>query len=913
MFEQSRRKMLTLASAFVLACTGTPNATAPASHSIEDVIEQASDTAEDSTTTRLPTDYSPWLPPPAVPHELPRSLPFPLEDASSTDTPDTTDSMDSQDSSNETNDTEEKWVKVGDDHHQKWCPPETPIYVAGKCTTIDQVKCDDSDGTEVLFKQSSFGDFLEETIVSSDKSLGIGGTVSFSLTSKPTFTELLPDVCKGTFILVESYCSEGIPKSKGIKCNDYLPGSSCVVNVKGEAFCQPEDVCPTLEGIQASFLFDTNDDGTVDSCEPKDVCLDLPGIQITFPYDNDGNGIGDGCAATDICPSVEGLQTDFLYDTNNDQINDSCLPDYCPEVAGVQEEFPFDNDLDGIFESCLFDYCPTIAGTQDTYLFDNDQDGTPESCLEDLCKGIIGIQETFLYDNDQDGVPESCEEDLCLTFPGIQVTYTYDNDGDGVNDSCEPLDICLNIEGLQTMFLYDTDGDGINDSCTPDFCPEVTGVQEDFLFDNNQDGILESCLQDLCPEKVFPGNQTEYLYDIDGDGVKDSCVPVAKDFCTQPNPQEQYPEGTLYSYDSSWHMGFCLPGDTDAILHVICGQDGMWYTDITECELGMPCVNGACAECHDTDGTSFEKDGYVLGLDNTGSVYVKDDYCLETKTVDYRSDFTCVENIWELSYEACPDGHKCIEEIIDGTATLSCVPGAVPTCTDSDGTDNFIVKGYVEGTTKDEDKFVHNDFCLETLSGDAQVDYTCKNGYPEASYQWCEPDEICQETMEIDGETITSTLNCIPTPYEVTCTDSDGKENYTTKGYVYGTDKHGEPYNSNDFCIGNGSFHGIMDYWCEENKPKATFYNCPDKTYCKKTQDADGTNVSFACVKACLDTDAENNPMVAGTVFDFNNVPYPDVCEGDVLYQYQCNPDTGEKIEAGLTNCANGCDQGKCK
>lgn len=360
-------------------------------------------------------------------------------------------------------------------------------------------------------------------------------------------------------------------------------------------------------------------------------------------------------------------------------------------------------------------------------------------------------------------------------------------------------------------------------------------------------------------------------------------------------------------------MGFCLEEDNTTVLHVICGQDGKWYTDTTNCEMGMPCVNGACAECADSDGKLFEEKGYVIGIDNTGSVYVKEDSCLETKTLDYRSDFTCENTFWKASYEACPEGQKCIEEIVDGQAQLLCVPGVIPICDDSDGADNFSEKGYVEGIAKDGDKFYHPDFCLETTSGDTIIDFVCKKGYPELRYFWCKPDEICQETMNTINDVVQTTLSCVPSPYEMTCADSDGPEDFMNKGYVQGIDNHGEPYVSNDACVGNGLVSAIFDYWCDGNVPTVSSYVCPENMFCTKINPQEGGGTLLHCVKACIDTDVENNPAIPGTVFDFNNVPYPDVCEGSILYQYACTVETGEKVEAGITTCPDGCDQGKCK
>ncbi len=882
MFSRTRRSIITGLSALLLSCTTPSPQRIEQQHSLEDVIQ----TTNDSSKSEIDTPYTSQLP---YPGELPHPHPESKEDIiSNLPSFDTTNDTSTNASTDSAEDTTEKWVKVGDDHHQKWCPPETPIYIAGKCVSLEEVVCTDSDKTEALFKKSAFGDYFEETIAISDPSLGLGGTVTFSLLSDSTI-ELSFDTCKNQFILEEYYCSESVPTAKAIKCNDYLTNSTCVVDNEGRGSCQPEDLCPAIAGIQPALIYDNDKDGVAESCI-EDLCPSLPEIQSTFPYDNDNNGTTESCEQ-DLCPTISGIQPVFIYDNNSDGNNDSCEP---------------------------LDVCLTIEGTQTDFLFDTDNDGKKDSCVPDYCPEVAGVQEDFPYDNDNDGILESCLLDLCPTLLGIQDTYSYDNDWNGTPESCEPVDVCPLIEGIQTVLLYDTDNDGINDSCTPDFCPEIPGVQSTLPFDNDQDGINESCIHDFCQDTLVPGIQNEYLYDVDNDGVKESCVPVNKDFCSDPDPQKTYPNATLYSYSDQWHMGFCLDGNgtNDTILHVICSEDGTWHTDITECTLDMPCVQGACAECSDSDGFNFEDKGYVLWLEKDGSIGSKKDYCLTTNEKDYKTDFVCKGTTWEITFETCPIGQKCLEDIVDGKAVLTCVQGIPPTCNDSDGTYNFTEVGTTTGFTKEGDAYGHNDYCLTTISADVIIDYYCEEGISKPSYLWCDPTEICKEEIEtIDGK-VSSTLKCIPTPLKTTCDDSDGADNYPEKGYVAGMDKHGELYTHNDYCVSGGQLQGIIDWKCNANNfPQSSFYICQDNELCKQltTTENDKTYTTLVCVPSCIDLDPDNNPSIAGTVFDFNNVPYPDVCEGNVLYQYECTPLTGEKMEAGVINCANGCDGGMCK
>ncbi len=782
----------------------------------------------------------------------------------------------------------EKWVKVGHDHHSKWCPQETPIYLAGKCVTLEQTFCKDSDGTEAFFKESKFGNYFEETIAASDPSLGTGGAVTFGLLpsllslgeeekdeneekqkeqsgTQSEMQEIFPDTCKSQLFLEEYYCSKGKPVPKGIKCEDYLPGAECMVNELNQGFCQQ-----------------------------KDVCLTIPEVQVTFTYDNDADGVKESCEPLDVCVNVEGLQTDFLFDNDNNGINDSCVQDLCPALEGIQEAFPYDNNKDGI----------------------------AENCIEDKCLETTAVDEDFPFYYDGVG---SCVEDLCLETPKIDEAYLFYYNGIG---SCVE-DLCLELEGIQEHLPYDTDSDNQGDSCVPDLCPQISEIQYPFPFDNDNDGTPESCIKDVCPENLMEGPQDDFPYDVDADGINESCVPVDENFCGEPDPAGKYPNSTLYSYNEHWHAGFCIDNEPDSILHVICSEDGTWYTDITKCEMGMPCVKGACAECYDSDGKeNFEGKGYVISLQKDGTIDSKSDACIKSTEADYQLDYICENDVWSSRYQLCPWGHSCISDLVDGKAVLLCLPGAPPTCNDPDGTDNFKNAGLVTYTTKEGEGGTAEDKCISTNTVDALLDNVCIEGLLNRHYSWCKADEICDHKIEVvdvengsngegsnaEGGAVKGTLQCIPALLTPTCEDPDGTENYDVKGEVKGVTKHGKNYTLPDDCVNGPSYNFIIDYTCSGGIPQAKYKDCQLNEFCKKfDENSDGIFDLFKCVPACIDTDTEENPTIAGMVYDFNNVPYSDVCEGDVLYQYACSSLTGEKEEAGMTNCANGCDKGKCK
>lgn len=106
----------------------------------------------------------------------------------------------------------------------------------------------------------------------------------------------------------------------------------------------PADVCPNLEGNQASVPdgYYVNEDG---NCVPiQDVCPNIDGVQGTVPdgmtIDDSGNCVP---IPEDVCPNIDGIQASvpdgMIVDNEG-----NCVPaggqDVCPNLEGNQAEVP---------------------------------------------------------------------------------------------------------------------------------------------------------------------------------------------------------------------------------------------------------------------------------------------------------------------------------------------------------------------------------------------------------------------------------------------------------------------------------------------------------------------------------------------------------------------------------------------
>lgn len=495
----------------------------------------------------------------------------------------------------------------------------------------------------------------------------------------------------------------------------------------------------------------------------------------------------------------------------------------------------------------------------------------------DTCKGSTYLLEHICLKTTKNGVSTTIHDETYFdcAAQGMQC----------VNGICvpkPPKDLCPTVEGVQTTFLYDTNGDRVPDSCVEprprvvDKCPDIDGVQSEFLFD------------------------------LDNDGKSDSCVPVDANVCTDPNVEANYPDASIYAYGDNLHLGFCVPGQAKQVLHIICNENGSWEVDMTPCEYDFSCNKGACALCSDSDGgKNFEAYGIVVAKNANGTMKFSEDSCGYKGIYEYY----CTSDGKDLyEFKQCKDTEKCEQPIMNGVPQApKCVPNpnyCVPaplTCSDTDGGVNWDVLGTV--VTKDScgKSSINQDTCSSsqliiierTCNGDNEAVSISKN---------CAVDEYCVVDPAKGGQCIKGT--------QPTCKDSDGGINWDIQGTIMASNVMGMSSTINDLCAGAQQMH---EYYCEKNGTVGIEVKlCKDDEKC--VQDiVDGVLQAPKCVldKTCTDSDEANAAETFGTVYDKLNVPYPDYCEDNAVYQFKCGPDDLKK-EVPPIPCANGCENGKC-
>lgn len=179
-----------------------------------------------------------------------------------------------------------------------------------------------------------------------------------------------------------------------------------------DGVCDPDDNCPSLNGVQGNPCDDGNETTSNDVINASCICAgtpigpvyDCPLISANFGNSCDDNNTctindviisscecigefedtdGDGiCNANDSCPNINGLQGDTCDDSDpctiNDAINTSCV------CAGNLQ----DTDSDGLCD--VNDSCPNIYGIQGSACDDGDLttigDTIDENCT---CVGIL--------------------------------------------------------------------------------------------------------------------------------------------------------------------------------------------------------------------------------------------------------------------------------------------------------------------------------------------------------------------------------------------------------------------------------------------------------------------------------------------------------------------------------------------
>lgn len=463
--------------------------------------------------------------------------------------------------------------------------------------------------------------------------------------------------------------------------------------------------------------------------------------------------------------------------------------------------------------------------------------------------------------------------------------------------------------------------------CVADLCPTVPGNQIDYPHYFTQVipggaqtvGSCEPPAADKCP--TVAGDQAGFLYDANGDGVKDSCYPLDEKLCSDPDPAKTYPDATIYAYGKELHLGLCTDPLTDGtaqVLHVICDEAGKVTTDITSCQKKMPCEQGKCGTCFDSDGgINWEKPGDVWEVDEiTGGYWVHPDGC---NGIYEMMERYCYNGEAHPVFQTCPEGTLC-ESLLTWYEQLgqwlsgagpACKPGKEPTCVDHDGGENWEIMSYADGTSIAGYKLEEKDKC----SSCEKVEAVC---FPpnevSTTVKPCPIDTACKENVSCPPGlpcTLVS-LSCEPFAVTPSCTDHDGGQDYNKLSYAESVDPFGTIKKVVDDCA--PGLLSMMEAVCEESYCGKTkievaipvFTACPPNTHCEETQGG------LSCVPNCSDTDPLNEPHAPGLVTDAGKIAYPDFCENNVLKQYACDPATFTMVPVPPVTCAKGCVNGKC-
>ncbi len=393
---------------------------------------------------------------------------------------------------------------------------------------------------------------------------------------------------------------------------------------------------------------------------------------------------------------------------------------------------------------------------------------------------------------------------------------------------------------------------------------------------NSDEYSRDRCLNDLeITQVTCSGNVVDYspVQACPDNKVCSSGVCISRDYCTEPNPQESFPDATVFESESSAgfrrHIDECA---TEArVRHIIC--DGTFpAVSETDCPENTLCNNGICG---DVGHPCLRFENYAV--DSSGETYY--DRCgsqRESPRLKYIA--TClVDDIVGYSLELCNSDEVCMWG--------RCVKTS---CTDSDG-ENIYNFGNTRGNLVFEDheeEFLWYDTCIIQIYPDEPVPLTdtvyeqvCDNNHrPLATYNPCPETHHCFYGRCIEGQR------------QFSCTDSDGM-NIFSQGYVQTERESYSPLAILHFDSCQ-SDRIVREYVCRDNGYYSYSNNpCPeDFPWCDYG----------ACSKG-IDTDPTGDIFTRGEVTDINGIEHPDFCRGDKVVDLTYDKETGQIIEEEKT------------
>ncbi len=233
-----------------------------------------------------------------------------------------------------------------------------PSAFAWTFSASGSVKCDTTTGQQVItWTLDNHTESQTFTVQKSDRAaVPVGSTVAKY--ANGNFTEKLPGTTTGTVTL---NVQGNWPSDQTLRLR--------TASVTIASQCNPPDVCPNIDGVQATVPSGlTKDAGG--KCIPIDLCPNIDGVQATVPSGLVKDGAGN--CVVDVCPNIDGIQATVPAGLQKDA-GGKCIPiDMCPNIDGVQATVP-----SGLVKDSTGKCLPPPCGCQPPI---------------DVCTNIEGIQ-----------------------------------------------------------------------------------------------------------------------------------------------------------------------------------------------------------------------------------------------------------------------------------------------------------------------------------------------------------------------------------------------------------------------------------------------------------------------------------------------------------------------------------------
>lgn len=208
-----------------------------------------------------------------------------------------------------------------------------------------------------------------------------------------------------------------------------------------------------------------------------------------------------------------------------------------------------------------------------------------------------------------------------------------------------------------------------------------------------------------------------------------------------------------------------------------------------------------------------------------------------------------------------------------------CIPDPGEICTDSDGGENYMEKGTTRGYTSDDiahvveftDSCFHDNWVSEYVCGTGRLENVVVSGSNNCPYG-CK-DGACLIAAEREL---------------INCEDTDGRDNYNTKGKITLTYSDGFVMELEDYCgySSGGGDWGIHEYYCNTEGYEPYYWSsmilcsgeeCPDFCFTKDTEEDTTEDSEETTTEPAPEEEAEECPI--GCTCSGNSVS----CAGETI------------------------------